>query len=229
MKNNYITIQGWMVTEFGLSSNNLLCYALIYGFSQDGETEFSGSINYLCKWLNCSKPTAIKTLKDLVEKGLIEKKSVIKNSITFNSYKVILGDGKEILLPVKNESKNDDLSSKETLLGSKETLPNINNNNNNINNNIINIHPLQNFILKNCPNISKLKNQLTFEQCEKLLKEFPNHLHTKEIFEAMENFKDLPKKYNSVYLTFRNWIKIRRRNDENFGKITQSKDLKSWN
>jgi len=125
MKENYLVIQGWMVTELKLSSNNLLTYALIYGFSQDGENEFTGSINYLCKWLNCSRPTAIKSLKFLIENNLIIKNENIINGVVFNRYKISLWVVKKL-----------NMGSKETLLGgSKETLPNnttINNTNNNI-------------------------------------------------------------------------------------------------
>lgn len=32
---NFIAIQGFMVKELGLSGNELIAYALIYGFSQD--------------------------------------------------------------------------------------------------------------------------------------------------------------------------------------------------
>ena len=44
---NYILVYGWMVTELGLKGNELFLYAIIYGFSQDGETEFSGSLRYM--------------------------------------------------------------------------------------------------------------------------------------------------------------------------------------
>ena len=127
MKNNYLVIQGFMVSELNLSGNDLLTYALIYGFSQDGETEFTGSINYLCKWLNCSRPTAIKSLKFLTEKNLIIKSVNTINGVSFNRYKISLG-----------VVKNLNWGSKETLLGgSKETLPNntiLNSTNNNIDN-----------------------------------------------------------------------------------------------
>jgi hypothetical protein len=121
---NFITIQGWMVEELDLNSNNLLVFALIYGFNQDEESEFTGSLNYICNWLNCSKPTASKALNDLVEKQLLIKHTKHINNITFNSYKInfsvvkkLYGGGKETLSG-----------------GSKETLPyidNINNNNDN--------------------------------------------------------------------------------------------------
>lgn len=69
---NYITIQGWMVTELGLKGNELLLYALVYGFSQ-AEGCFTGGLQYVQDWLGCVKNTAIATLKALVDKGLIER------------------------------------------------------------------------------------------------------------------------------------------------------------
>ena len=99
--------------DIKLSSNNLLTFALIYGFCQDGESEFKGSINYICKWLNCSRPTAIKSLKYLCDNNLIIKTVRNINDVNFNRYKVNL-------LVVKKLN----LGSKETLLGSKETLHN---------------------------------------------------------------------------------------------------------
>ena len=32
---NYLVIQGWMITELKLKGNELLIYAIIYGFSQN--------------------------------------------------------------------------------------------------------------------------------------------------------------------------------------------------
>ena len=77
---NYYAVQGWMVTELGLSGNELAAYAIIYGFSQDGASRFSGSIAYLMEWLGCGRVTAINVLKSLVEKGLVNKKTVANGS-----------------------------------------------------------------------------------------------------------------------------------------------------
>lgn len=75
MKNeNFITIQGWMVNELGLSGNELICFALVYGFSQDEESEFSGSLSYVAESLNMTKQNARKVLLRLVEKGLVNKR-----------------------------------------------------------------------------------------------------------------------------------------------------------
>lgn len=103
---NFVVIQGWMCNELGLKGNDLLVYALIYGFSQDGESEFSGGRNYIAKTFNISLPTVDKALKNLIDKHLIEKISMDINNVTFNKYKITLGVVKKLYG------------------GSKETLPN---------------------------------------------------------------------------------------------------------
>lgn len=129
--NNYINIQGWMCSKLKLSGNELLIYALIYGFSQDGVSEFRGSRSYICKWFNISLPTVDKALNSLVEKNLITKREEIVNNVKYNCYKVILQGSKESLQGVV----------KNLYRGGKESLHNNTNNNNNYNNtrnNIIN-------------------------------------------------------------------------------------------
>lgn len=71
---NYIVIQGWMINELGLKSNELLIYAIIYGFCQAEDQCFNGSLQYLAEWTNSTRQGVTKTLKSLIEKGFIEKK-----------------------------------------------------------------------------------------------------------------------------------------------------------
>lgn len=86
---NFIVIQGWMVNELQLKGNELLVYALIYGFSQDGESEFKGSANYIADWLGTSRMTVSRTINSLVDKKLIMKRPVEINGVIFNNYKVL--------------------------------------------------------------------------------------------------------------------------------------------
>ena len=66
MKNeNFITIQGWMVNELKLTGNELTLYALIYGFSQDGESKFKGSAQYMADSLGISRRATLELLKKL--------------------------------------------------------------------------------------------------------------------------------------------------------------------
>lgn len=71
--NNFIAIQGWMRTKLNLKGNELLIYALIYGFSQDGESRFKGSRKYIADWCGCSLDTVDRSLSSLVNKGLLAK------------------------------------------------------------------------------------------------------------------------------------------------------------
>jgi predicted transcriptional regulator len=122
MKNeNYITIQGWMVNVLNLSGNDLIAFALIYGFSQDGETEYKGSLKYTCKALNCSHPTVIKSIKKLVEMGLIVKRVEDISGVTFNRYKADLQVVKELIRGTKETLAG---AVKELYEGTKEPLDN---------------------------------------------------------------------------------------------------------
>lgn len=102
---NYVVIQGWMCNELNLKGNDLLVFAMIHGFSQDGESMFSGSRRYIANTFNISLPTVDKALKNLLDRGLIEQYKIERNGIVFNNYKT--------LYPVKKLYR-----------GSKETLHN---------------------------------------------------------------------------------------------------------
>lgn len=146
---NYIVIPGWAINRLGLKGNDLIIFSIIYGFSQDGESEFSGSIQYLCDCLNVTKPTIINSLKNLVSLGYITKRVETINGVIFNRYKVSLqvlenfnggskeslpGGSKESLLVVKNFNGG----SKESLLGGSKKILHNNINNDNININTTN-------------------------------------------------------------------------------------------
>lgn len=83
---NFITIQSFMVKDLKLKGNELLIYAIIYGFSQNGEDRFTGSLQYICDWTNSTKQGVMKNLKSLVEKSLIEKTEIYKNNVKFVEY-----------------------------------------------------------------------------------------------------------------------------------------------
>lgn len=84
----------------------IAAYALIFGFSQDGESKFEGSLQYMAQMLKCTKPTAIATLKALENKGLIQKEQVTIRGVTFNKYKAILQVVKNLYYHCKNSLPN---------------------------------------------------------------------------------------------------------------------------
>ena len=85
-KGSYLTIQDWMVTDLHLKGNELLAYALIYGFSQDELSCFYGSYQYVMEWLSVDKTTAVRVLRNLENKGLLRKWQEKEGNVTVNRY-----------------------------------------------------------------------------------------------------------------------------------------------
>ena len=85
---NYYQVQGWMVNNLGLKGNELICYAIIYSFSQDEESKYMGGVKYLCGWMNVSEPTVISVLEKLTSKGLIEPIKVITDTCKRVYYRI---------------------------------------------------------------------------------------------------------------------------------------------
>lgn len=172
---NYINIQGWMINNLKLKGNELILYAIIYGFSQDGESEYYGSQRYIAKALGVSVPTVNKTIKKLLDKNLIKNTS--ESHYKAVSVKKSLTEGvKESLTPVLKKVKQ---GVKESLtIGVKESLTN-NNNTNNKNNNKL---TMENFSLfwKDYPN---KKNKQKALLCWKKLK--PDKELQKKIISAL--------------------------------------------
>lgn len=74
-----------MVKDLGLSGNDLICYALIYGFTQDGKY-WNKSHSYIAEWLGVSKRSVSEILKRLVDMGLLLKQEHEFNNVKMCSY-----------------------------------------------------------------------------------------------------------------------------------------------
>ena len=86
---------GWYFTilqemrEMGLKGNELIVYAVINGFSQNGNGSFHGSLAALQEMCGISsRHTIIDILKSLMDKGLINKTEVTLNGVKNISYSV---------------------------------------------------------------------------------------------------------------------------------------------
>ena len=91
---NYYTVFGWMLNKLHLSGTDLIVYAIIYSFSQDGDSEFKGSLSYMSDFTGASEKTIRRSLQRLESDGLIEKIEKNKSSGLANSYKITYqGDG----------------------------------------------------------------------------------------------------------------------------------------
>lgn len=70
----FLVIQKWMLTKLNLKSTELLVYAIIYGFSQDGQGECWASLDYFLLWTGASRRSVIRAINSLEEKGLIKRR-----------------------------------------------------------------------------------------------------------------------------------------------------------
>lgn len=132
-RENFILIQGWMVTDLNLKGNELLIYACIYGFSQAENQVFNGSLQYLADWTNSSKRTVISVLQSLEDKNLITKRENYINGVKFCEYFINNFTSSEKISPVvKNLQEGGEKSS----LGGGEKISPYNIYKDNIDNNI---------------------------------------------------------------------------------------------
>ena len=105
-KESFFTVQAFMVNELKLKGNELLIYAIIFGFSQVENQFFTGSLNYLASWCGILSKTTVKTiLNNLIDKGLLEKEDIYKNGVKYCKYKA-LTEIKSISIPADEDIKN---------------------------------------------------------------------------------------------------------------------------
>lgn len=105
-KESFFTVQAFMINELKLKGNELLIYAIIFGFSQAENQFFTGSLNYLASWCGISSKTTVKTiLNNLIDKGLLEKEDIYKNGVKYCKYKA-LTEIKTISIPADENKKN---------------------------------------------------------------------------------------------------------------------------
>lgn len=76
----------------GIGGNDLLAYALVYGFCQDGKSAFQGSYEYISRWLSCNRCTVIRIVARLVDAGLLRKVERYVNGVKFCDLYALIPD-----------------------------------------------------------------------------------------------------------------------------------------
>ena len=105
-ENTYIVIQSWMISELDLKGTELIVYATIYGFSQDGESRFKGSRQYLAQWCNGTTRSVQTALNSLVERNLIHKFENVVNNVKLCEYAINFTPREKISPPSEKRSLN---------------------------------------------------------------------------------------------------------------------------
>ena len=158
MKNeNYILIQGWMINELQLKGNDLLVFAIIYGFCQVEDCRYTGGLQYLADCCGCTKQGISKNIRNLLDLGYIEKFERVQNRIKHCDYTI-----KHSCIPLNF-----------VVQGIQQSLMN-NINNKKDNNTIIN----NSIIRKPQKDSAKPKRKNLYQQCveEIILHNFPAEL-----------------------------------------------------
>lgn len=81
-------LQGWMVTELGLTGGDLFTFALVHQFSQSGAGIYKGNTSYLSQWTGWTENTSRRHLNRLVEMGLIQELRGRENNSPYCFYKL---------------------------------------------------------------------------------------------------------------------------------------------
>lgn len=164
----YYQVSGWMTTKLGLKGLKRELYAIIYGFTQDGQNEFSGSISYLTEWLDVSPRTIINILQELADKDLI---IIIKNKGLKNKYRANL---EKLTEPMQNLHN--------TYAKNALVIDNSNNNQYNIVDN----------------NYNNNKETLKESQFEQFWKEYPKKVDKKGSYRAFVRIEKLDEKFETI-------------------------------
>lgn len=201
---NYVTIQSFMVKDLKLKGNELLTYAIIYGFSQNGESKFTGSLQYIADWTNSTKQGVMKNLKSLVEKGLIVKTDIYNNGVKFVQYHATEFNPMQQSLTGCETEFNEGIQQSLTP-PIQQSLPNniaLNNKENNITNNIgVYIQTAEGGYLGTCNNIKLKETEL-----DKLNEEYGTE-DTQEAIDYLSEYIELKGyKAKSHYLALRKWV-----------------------
>ena len=75
-RNDYIVIQEPMISTLGLSGVSLLVFAVIHGFTKDGEQHYRAFPEDLMRWTGASERSIKGVLKSLLDSGYINRSKV---------------------------------------------------------------------------------------------------------------------------------------------------------
>ena len=162
--------------------------------------------------------TYIKTLNKLVEFGFI--KMIEKSKNQYSSNIIALSENDKAL----NKALDKALI-KHTTKQRKSTQQSIDSIDKQLNkeqeNNLTILHPLQIYINDNFIFVTKMKVQMTYENCEELIRQYPKS-NIVDTLQSMENWKHLQKN-TTVYLTALKWLKRDYKKGQNLSNGQPSK------
>lgn len=88
-RSQYVVVMDWMYDNFGFNCAEANTLAIIYGFSQDGESWFCGGSAYIAARLHISQKSAKNYLADFVKRGILEMKKEMVGNVPHNAYRTV--------------------------------------------------------------------------------------------------------------------------------------------
>lgn len=126
---SFMSIQGWMLTDYGLRGDHLIAFAVIHGFSQDGAGWYYGGREYLAGWLGCSTKKVSRILNTMVDQGLIVRQQVEGKSGKCYKYQSAVRDktshSNETNSPIQEDNMSHSKGQKEPIERDKTSHINI--------------------------------------------------------------------------------------------------------
>ena len=194
---NY-TIHDFMTERLQLKGTELLLYALVYNFSQDGNGCFYGTAEYAAKKVNCTRRSIVSTFASLVEAGLLSKSSGHHNGRQTIDYVAIVPEACAISSQCENFSQQ--VCENITEGVKKSHTDNISDN---LNDNQESIHTIARAESKKLQ-IAEFVS-MTADEYQKLIDEFGKE-DTDALVAILDNYKGSSgKKYKSDYRAIRSW------------------------
>lgn len=90
-KSQYVVIQRWMIDNLKLKPAKAMALAVIYGFSQDGESWYRGGSLYIADWLGVTQRSVKDFLAELVSMGVVEMRKEMEGGVERNVYRTVPG------------------------------------------------------------------------------------------------------------------------------------------
>lgn len=198
----YFIIYDFMTEKLKLKGAQLLVYALVFGFCQNGRGAYDGSISYLAKRTGISSRTAIRILDELVKKKLIKKNEIYTNCVKCCTYEIMT----QAVTKCHNPTDKMSQGWCQNVIGGTDKMSYNNKDNN------------KEYIKDNNKGMTPLgiynNVYLSDEQFEKLKTSYPND-YMEKINYFSEYIEATGKKYTNHYLTIDMWAK---RDEKNMKK-----------
>lgn len=89
--------------DFDLNLTETIALAVIYGFCQDGKSDFHGSYSYLARKIKVERRSAMRIVERLIAKGLVEKQVQEVKGVKSCSFRTTFNGG-DRMSPVVTQS-----------------------------------------------------------------------------------------------------------------------------